>query len=79
MVFVWDTLSPDLQLSLSREALSQARRLVGAQAAVLAEQMELGALPSLEGPDALRLLAMMLDDAVGCGEPSQRPPSASCS
>ncbi len=51
-------------MSLSREALSRARQLVGAQAGLLAEQMERGILPALDGPDALRLLAMIL----GAGE-----------
>jgi hypothetical protein len=47
-------------VALSREALDRARRLVGAQAEMLAEQMSSGSLPPLDGPDALRLLAMIL-------------------
>jgi hypothetical protein len=56
----WATVSPDLQVSLSREALSQARLLISAQASMLADQMDLGVVPPLDGPDALRLLAMIL-------------------
>ena len=58
----WNLTSPDQQLALSREALRRARTMVGAQAELLAEQMERGTLPSFEGPDALRLLAMILRD-----------------
>jgi hypothetical protein len=49
----WATLEPDVQITL-------ARHLVGAQAMSLAENMECGAVQNLGGPDALRLLAMVL-------------------
>ncbi len=56
----WAALAPDVQITLAREALSRARHLVGAQAVSLAENMERGAIQPLGGPDALRLLAMVL-------------------
>jgi hypothetical protein len=56
----WSMVSPELQVALSREALRQARQVIGAQAGLLAEQMDAGALTRLDGPDALRLLAMIL-------------------
>lgn len=74
MVSDWNTISPELQLSLSREALSRARHVVGAQAALLAEQMDEGRLPNLGGSDALRLLAAMLGD-----ESNRRSLDAPCS
>ena len=74
MVSDWNTISPELQLSLSREALSRARHVVGAQAALLAEQMDEGRLPNLGGSDALRLLAAML-----ASEPARQSPDALCS
>ena len=48
------------QTSLSSEALRYARQIVGAQAEILADQMDRGAMPKFDGPDALRLLAMIL-------------------
>ncbi|MBV8705396.1 MAG: hypothetical protein JO118_16980 [Acetobacteraceae bacterium] len=74
MVSDWNTISPELQLSLSREALSRARHVVGAQAALLAEQMDEGRLPNLGGSDALRLLAAML-----ASEPARESLDALCS
>jgi hypothetical protein len=56
----WATVSSDMQVSLSREALHRARHLISAQAELLAEQMDLGAVPRLDGPDALRLLSIIL-------------------
>jgi len=56
----WASVSPDMQVSLSREALIRARQLISAQAGMLADQMDLGVVPPLDGPDALRLLAMIL-------------------
>ncbi|MBV8613045.1 MAG: hypothetical protein JOY66_04650 [Acetobacteraceae bacterium] len=73
MVSDWNTISPELQFSLSREALSRARHVVGAQAALLAEHMDEGLLPNLGGSDALRLLAAMLGD-----EPARRGLNAFC-
>jgi hypothetical protein len=58
----WSQVSEDMRTSLSREALRQARQVIGAQAALLADQMEAGVLAPLEGPDALRLLAMILGE-----------------
>lgn len=56
----WDTLSEDLQLMLSREALRQAAETIAEQAESLAEEMEIGALSDCGGPDALRLLAAVV-------------------
>ncbi len=56
----WSSVSPQLQASLSREALRQARQVISAQAGLLADQMEAGLLTPLDGPDALRLVAMIL-------------------
>ena len=56
----WERTPPTLQLALSTEALKRARLIIGAQAQMLADQMDRGALPSFDGPDALRLLAMIL-------------------
>jgi hypothetical protein len=60
----WASVSPDIQVSLSREALIRARQLISAQAGMLADQMDLGLLPQLDGPDALRMLAMILVEEV---------------
>ena len=56
----WERISPCMQVTLSSEALKRARLIIGAQAQMLADQMDRGALPSFDGPDALRLLAMIL-------------------
>ncbi len=56
----WTHLDPNDQLRLSREALDRARHVIGAQAITLAEKMESGQLQTFDGPDALRLLAMVL-------------------
>ena len=62
MLSEWSDLDPDLRAAVTREALTQARHVIGAQAQLLAEQMERGGLCMLEGPDALRLLAMLLEE-----------------
>jgi FPC/CPF motif-containing protein YcgG len=56
----WALVSHEMQVSVSREALIRARQLISAQAGMLADQMDLGVVPALDGPDALRLLAMIL-------------------
>jgi len=58
----WAALEQDVQTTLAREALDRARHIVGAQAVLLAEKMESGAIQTLDGPDALRLLALVLVD-----------------
>jgi hypothetical protein len=50
----------DAWVSMAHEALTRARHVVAAQAELLAEQMDSGVLPGFAGPDALRLLAMIL-------------------
>ena len=61
----WERIAPALQFSLSAEALKRARLIIGAQAQMLSDQMDRGALPSFDGPDALRLLAMILGQEYG--------------
>ncbi len=56
----WTHLSDDLQLVLSREALRRAADTLAAQAEILAEEMEDGALHDRGGPDALRLFAAVV-------------------
>ncbi len=56
----WDLLSDELQLALSSAALRQAVNTIAGQAEVLAGEMEAGTLADLGGPDALRLLAVVV-------------------
>jgi hypothetical protein len=56
----WDRLPEDLQLTLSREALSRAASAIASQAEVLAEEMECGNLADRGGVDALRLFAAVV-------------------
>ncbi len=56
----WNHLSEDLQLALSREALTRAVATIASQAEVLAEEMECGGLADRGGPDALRLFAAVM-------------------
>ncbi len=56
----WDTLSDDVQLALSREALRRAAETIAGQAETLASEMETGGLTDQGGPDALRLLAAVV-------------------
>jgi hypothetical protein len=60
MLAEWNRLSDALQLTLSQEALRRAAETIAGQAEVLAEEMESGALANRGGPDALRLLAMVV-------------------
>ena len=55
-----ERLSEDLQIALSREALTRAAVTVAAQAEMLAEEMERGGLADRGGPDALRLFAAVV-------------------
>jgi hypothetical protein len=50
-------LSPCSEMKLAEMALIQAVRVIAGQAEVLASEMEIGALASLSGPEALRLFA----------------------
>lgn len=63
----WNSIAPEIQMALSRQALRYARSLVGAHAEILADRMERGDLPELSGPDALRLMAALLSEATARG------------
>jgi len=56
----WNSMTEDLQLALSREALRRAAETLAAHAEVLAVEMERGALLDRGGPDALRLFAAVV-------------------
>ena len=56
----WNTLSDDLQLTLSREALRRAAETLADLAEILAREMEDGTLLDRGGPDALRLFAAVV-------------------
>ena len=56
----WTHLTDDLQLALSREALSRAAVSIASQAEMLAEEMESGNLADRGGPDTLRLFAAVV-------------------
>jgi len=56
----WNHLPEDLQLALSREALSRAAATIAEQAEVLADEIEQGVLADHGGPDALRLFAAVV-------------------
>ena len=60
MLAEWNKLSDALQLTLSQEAMRRAAETIAGQAELLAEEIECGALPDRGGPDALRLLAMVV-------------------
>ena len=56
----WNRLSVELQLALSREALTRAAATIAAQAEVLADEIEQGSLADRGGPEALRLFAAVV-------------------
>jgi len=56
----WHLLSDDVQLALSRQALTQAAETIASHAELLAWEMEQGGLADRGGPDALRLLAAVV-------------------
>jgi len=60
MVNEWTLLSDNLQLLVSRAALCRAAEAIAAQADLLAEEMESGALSDHGGAEALRLLAAVV-------------------
>lgn len=60
MVSAWSRLPEELQIALSREALSRAAVSIASQAEVLAGEMECGNLADRGGPDALRLFAAVV-------------------
>ena len=56
----WNTLTDDIQLVLSREALRRAAETLAEHAELLAVEIEDGALSDRGGPDALRLFAAVV-------------------
>ena len=56
----WNTLSDELQLALSREAMRRAAETLAEHAELLATEMEDGVLRDRGGPDALRLFAAVV-------------------
>lgn len=60
MLCDWNLLSDELQLALSSAALRQAADTFAGQAELLAGEIEAGTLADLGGPDALRLLALVV-------------------
>lgn len=56
----WNLLSENLQLELSREALTRAVGTIAAQAELMAAEMECGGIADRGGPDALRLFAAVI-------------------
>ena len=57
---VWNCLTDDQQLHITRAALDFAIHTIAGQADLLAGEMESGSLLDRGGPDALRLLAIAL-------------------
>ncbi len=60
MLHDWNLLSEELQLALSAAALRQAADTFAGQAELLAGEMEAGTLADRGGPEALRLLALVV-------------------
>jgi hypothetical protein len=56
----WDDLTTDTQVRLARSAIQLAAAILARHADALAEQMENGTLDNRSGPEALRLLAMVM-------------------
>jgi hypothetical protein len=59
----WDLISTETRMRLAREALRHATETIAIEATLLAAEMEAGKLADRGGPDALRLLAAMLQAA----------------
>jgi hypothetical protein len=60
MFFDWDALPDDLQLTLSRAALSRAVVTIATQAEVFADEIECGNVADRGGAEALRLFAAVI-------------------
>ncbi|MCO6414672.1 hypothetical protein JYK14_00565 [Siccirubricoccus sp. KC 17139] len=56
----WNSLSDEMQLALSREAMRRAAETLAEHAELLAAEMEQGTLSDQGGPDALRLFAIVV-------------------
>jgi hypothetical protein len=57
----WDSLAEPLQLILAAAALRRAAATLALQAKTLAHEMEAGGLEDRGGPEALRLLAAIME------------------
>ena len=57
----WDSLAEPLQLTLAAAALRRAATTLAQQAETLAREMEAGGLEDRGGPEALRLLAAIVE------------------
>lgn len=60
MFSAWDALPDELQLTLSRAALTRAVVTIASQAEVFADEMECGHVSDHGGADALRLFAAVI-------------------
>ena len=60
MFFDWDALPDDIQLTLSRAALSRAVVTIATQAEVFADEIECGNVADRGGAEALRLFAAVI-------------------
>lgn len=56
----WDSLSEELQLTISQAAISQAAGLIAERAEMLAEEFDSGAMSDRGGAEALRLFAELI-------------------
>jgi hypothetical protein len=56
----WNEIPDELQLMLTRAALSRAAETIAGQAETLAEEIESGAITDQGGAEALRLLAAVV-------------------
>lgn len=65
----WNLMSDELQLVVSREALSKASTIIAEQADLLAREIEGGRLQDRGGADALRLLAAIVRLNTSAAEP----------
>jgi len=60
MISEWDMLSDELQLALSRAALSRAAAELADRAYAMAQEIEVGQITDRGGAEALRLFAAIL-------------------
>jgi hypothetical protein len=56
----WDSLAEPVQLALAAAAMRRAASVIAGQAETLASEMEAGGLQDRGGPEALRLLAVLV-------------------
>jgi hypothetical protein len=56
----WDCLAEPVQLALAAAAMRRAASVIACQAETLASEMETGGLQDRGGPEALRLLAVLV-------------------